>query len=140
MQPGDLLPGGGLVVAVGVDQTLAKVLKRDVLIDYINDGKLWHPVPWAPGNRWFIDPSHVLPSTSDDNDGRSVDQALLTWRRLTRVWACDPPTPRAVTFLSDHHDDTDPVTVTHNMGYVTLQGLPTRWVRFGQGTLSAEHT
>lgn len=85
-------------------------------------------VAWYAAAAVFIDPQNVSTTASDANDGFTSATALLTWAEAVRRWGGNSPlltVALAITFLSSHVDDSDPVVfnpIITNGVTVTLQG------------------
>jgi len=83
---------------------------------------------WYAAGAIFIDPQNVSGTASDGNNGTSAATALRTYREAVRRWGSTKMTlvvATAISFLSSHTDDSDPVifepVVSGNV-QVSIQG------------------
>lgn len=83
---------------------------------------------WYQAGTIFIDPQNVSTHASDANSGLTSGAPLLTWAEAVRRWGSDSPqlsVNLAITFLSSHTDNTDPVTFSpfiRNNAQISIQG------------------
>jgi hypothetical protein len=94
---------------------------------------------WLVPN-WYIDPSNVSGTASDNNNGTTAATALIHYRELVRRWGTVSPLlaqQTVLTFLSDQPDQTDPVILRPIMEPGSLLNVIGTPVTVASGSLGA---